>query len=307
MQIAKRVSDMQAKIVETVVGSMLRDSKLTMDKDANHRFVVVDGAARKELNELASGESGRPSSRPTWPCATQTATAEKPTLNQLLASRPTWAAAAALARGDLTQPGASSGSLTELSHPANCYFVSLRADAIAAIRVAHERLNVELGMRGVARRIHVGARRGRLAHAVDALCRVLRPRAGASALVDGHLGHVRFAASADDQLGASAHHPRAAGARGLVYANGVAVPALRARRGACGRNRGRTKAMSAGERIEDIDVGHAMTRAAARARAAGAAAGGHPPLGVGIQSGQGGRARGRATRGDKSEHFTKLF
>ena len=32
VQIAKRVSDMQAKIVETVVGSMLRDSKLTMDR-----------------------------------------------------------------------------------------------------------------------------------------------------------------------------------------------------------------------------------------------------------------------------------
>ena len=42
--IAKRVSDMQSKIVETVVGSMAKDSKLTLDKNGTNQLVVVDGA-----------------------------------------------------------------------------------------------------------------------------------------------------------------------------------------------------------------------------------------------------------------------
>ena len=45
----------------------------------------------------------------------------------------------------------SSASLQELSHPSNSYFVSMRADAMSAIRVAHERLNVELSGIGVPR------------------------------------------------------------------------------------------------------------------------------------------------------------
>ena len=61
--IAKRVADTQAKIVETVVASMLKNSTLIIDKeraDETDHFVVIDNDARKQLRDLASGESGRP-------------------------------------------------------------------------------------------------------------------------------------------------------------------------------------------------------------------------------------------------------
>jgi hypothetical protein len=51
----------------------------------------------------------------------------------------------------LTQPGLASASLVELSHPSNCFFVSVKTDASAAIRIALERVNSELATRGVGR------------------------------------------------------------------------------------------------------------------------------------------------------------
>ena len=264
VQIAKRVSDMQAKIVETVVGSMLRDSKLTMDKDANHRFVVVDGAARKELNELASGESGRPFFEANVAMRNlQTATAEKTTLNQQLSSLAN--VGGQLQRSleaTLTQPGASSGSLAELSHPANCYFVSLRADAVAAIRIAHERLNVELGMRGVARRIHLwelvegGSHMlsTRFAEFCGHVLVQARSSTGISAMYVSQQALMTNSVQARITLERLAHV-------GLVYANGVAVPRFELDVARADAIEERTKAMSAGERIEDINVGHAMRRA----------------------------------------------
>jgi hypothetical protein len=53
----------------------------------------------------------------------------------------------------LTQPGIASASLLELSHPSNSFFISLKTDASAAIRIAHERMNSELASRGGGRRI----------------------------------------------------------------------------------------------------------------------------------------------------------
>ena len=154
--IAKRVSDMQAKIVETVVGSMAKDSKLTLDKNGN-QLVVVDGEARKQMNDLASGESGRPffeANVAVRNLQSNDASTPKPTLSQLLASLSQ--VGGQMQRSleqTLTQHGTASASLTELSHPANCYFVTLRPDAVAAIRIAHERMNTELGLRGAGRRL----------------------------------------------------------------------------------------------------------------------------------------------------------
>ena len=57
-EIAKRVSDMQSKIVETVVSSMLKNSNMTMDyKD--DQLAVIDAEAKKNLKDLASGTSAR--------------------------------------------------------------------------------------------------------------------------------------------------------------------------------------------------------------------------------------------------------
>ena len=154
--IAKRVSDMQAKIVETVVGSMAKDSKLTLDKNGN-QLVVIDSEARKQMKDLANGESGRPffeANVAVRNLQSNDASAPKPTLAQLLSSLSQ--VGGQMQRSleqTLTSTGTASASLTELSHPANCYFVTMRADAIAAIRIAHERMNTELGLRGAGRRL----------------------------------------------------------------------------------------------------------------------------------------------------------
>ena len=155
--IAKRVSDMQSKIVETVVGSMAKDSALVLDKDGANQLVVIDGETRKQLNDLASGESGRPffeSNVAVRNLQSSDANAPKPTLSQLLASLSQ--VGGQMQRSleqSLAPAGTASATLAELSHPANCYFVTLRPDAVAAIRIAHERMNVEMGLRGAGRRL----------------------------------------------------------------------------------------------------------------------------------------------------------
>jgi len=165
--IAKRVSDMQAKLVETIVGGMVRESRLALDKrgtpaanagglmDASE-LVVIDAAARQELSALASGESGRPFFEANVAVRNLQAGAAGQTtrLSDLLQSLANVGAQLQESlEATLTQSGAATASLTELSHPANCYFVSMRADASAAIRIAHERVNVELGIRRAGRRV----------------------------------------------------------------------------------------------------------------------------------------------------------
>lgn len=59
VEIAKRVSDMQSKIVETVVASMLKKSEMTMSLE-DDSVAVIDAEAKKQLHELSSGTSGRP-------------------------------------------------------------------------------------------------------------------------------------------------------------------------------------------------------------------------------------------------------
>ena len=165
--IAKRVSDMQAKLVETIVGGMVRESRLALDKrgtpaaaagglmDASE-LVVIDAAARQELSDLASGESGRPFFEANVAVRNLQAGAAGQTtrLSDLLQSLANVGAQLQESlEATLTQSGAATASLTELSHPSNCYFVSMRADASAAIRIAHERVNVELGIRRAGRRV----------------------------------------------------------------------------------------------------------------------------------------------------------
>lgn len=155
--IAKRVSDMQANIVETIVGSMAKDSKLTFDKDGSNQLVVIDADARKQLGDLASGESGRPffeANVAVRNLQKSDATTPKPTLAHILTNLTQVGTQMQQSlEASLTRSGTSSASLAELSNPANCYFVSLRSDAVAAIRIAHERMNVELGLRGAGRRL----------------------------------------------------------------------------------------------------------------------------------------------------------
>jgi hypothetical protein len=265
VQIAKRVSDMQSKIVETVVGSMLRESKLAMDKNATgNRFVVVDTEARKQLRDLASGESGRPFFEANVAVRNlQNAAPQETTLNELLASLAN--VGGQLQRSletTLTQPGAASASLTELSHPANCYFVSLKPDAVAAIRIAHERLNVELGMRGVPRRIHLWELVEGGSHMLStrfaefcghALVQA-RSATGISAMYVSQQALMTNSIQARMALERLSH-------ASAVYAHRVSVPRFALDDAGTTARDERKKTMSAGELIEDVDVGHAMRRA----------------------------------------------
>ena len=157
--IAKRVADTQAKIVETVVASMLKNSTLIIDKertdDQTDHFVVIDNDARKQLRDLASGESGRPffDASVTMRNMLGDDGAEKTKLVDILSglSGIGQQIQTSLEQSMLANVASSSASLQELSHPSNSYFVSMRADAVSAIRVAHERLNVELSGIGVSR------------------------------------------------------------------------------------------------------------------------------------------------------------
>ena len=67
LEIAKRVSDMQAKIVETVVASMLKKSEMTMSLEDDHHLAVIDGGGEEEARRARLGRE-RPAllSRPTW-------------------------------------------------------------------------------------------------------------------------------------------------------------------------------------------------------------------------------------------------
>ena len=259
VQVAKRVSDMQSKIVETLVGSMARDSKLTLDKNSANQLVVVDGEARKQLAELASGDSGRPFFEANVALRNLSAgdqATPKPKLSQLLAGLSQVGAQMQRSlESTLTQNGTASASLTELSLPSNCYFVSMRADATAAIRIAHERLNGELGMRGIQRRIS-------LWELIEGGCSTLTTR---FAEFCGHVLVQTRSATGISAMYVSAHslHMNAIQARvalqclthaAAIYAISVSVPEWDAPE----LQDARAKVMDAGARITDTMIGTAM-------------------------------------------------
>jgi hypothetical protein len=170
VEIAKRVSDMQSKIVETVVASMLKKSEMTMSLE-DDTVAVIDAEAKKKLQELASGTSGRPFFEANVALKNLTERNENPPrLQDVLNSLANVGAhMQTTLEQSLAEPGAASASLVELSHPSNSYFVSMRPDAIAAIRSAHEMLNSELGVVG-------GRRRLALWELVEGGCQVLTHR-----------------------------------------------------------------------------------------------------------------------------------
>ena len=152
VEVAKRVSDTQSKIVESVVSAMLKESRLALDAQADN-LVVMDAEARKDARDLMSGASGRPFFEANVACRHLKDNAAKPMqLSKLLSSLA--AVGTQMQRSldtALTQPGLASASLVELSHPSNCFFIAMKTDASAAIRIAHERCNSELATRGVGR------------------------------------------------------------------------------------------------------------------------------------------------------------
>ena len=154
LEISKRVSDMQSKIVETVVASMLKNSKMTMDYKED-QLAVIDAEAEKNLKDLSTGASGRPFFEANVALKNLKERNETPPKLQDVLSglANVGAQMQATLERTLAEPSAASASLVELSHPANSYFVMMRGDALTAIRAAQEKLNCELGVQGSRRRL----------------------------------------------------------------------------------------------------------------------------------------------------------
>ena len=255
LEIAKRVSDMQAKIVETVVASMLKKSEMTMSLEDDHHLAVIDGDAKKKLDELASGASGRPffEANVALKNLTEKTNQSPPALKDVLSGL---ANVGVQLQGSLEQslaePSAASASLVELSHPSNSYFVAMRPDAVAAIRSAHETLNSELGVVG-------GRRRLALWELVEGGCQVLTRRF--AELCGFLLVQTRtcYGCERHVRLGAEHPHEREPGARGARQARGrgarvhCARVAARVRRA---RLAGRALARARGRRARHGHLDH---------------------------------------------------
>lgn len=257
VQIAKRVSDTQSKIVESVVASMLRESTLTLDKDKDGtNLVVIDAAAKKQLSDLATGDSGRPFFESNVAVRNLTSrTADKTDLRKLLSGlAQVGAHMQQTLEASLSQPAMANSTLAELSHPSNSYFVSLKADAMTAIRVAHERLNVEIGSRNLTRRVA-------LWELVEGGCSVLTMRFAQFA------GHVLVQARSSTGVSAlyipqqaiqvNAIQARSALERlvnaASVYVSRVPEPSFD------GSFDSRGDTMTAGSQVTDVEVGRALT------------------------------------------------
>lgn len=154
---AERVAAFQTKIVESLVSSMMKDSGLRLDtnaQDAQDKLVVINAETAKQINDLASGESGRPffEANVALRALTDKGTGGKHRLGEVVAQlnevvRELHTALDA----ELLSPQTAGASLAELSLPRNSYFVKLREDTTAAIRSAYDKFSVECAIKGVGR------------------------------------------------------------------------------------------------------------------------------------------------------------
>lgn len=253
-EIAKRVSDMQSRIVETVVSSMLKNSKMTMEYKESS-LAVIDAEARKNLKDLESGASGRPFFEANVALKNLSeAKEEPPALKDVLSGLANVAEQmhATLER-TLAQPSAASASLVELSHPANSYFVTMRGDALAAIRAAQEMLNCELGVLGCGRRLATwelveggcAVLTARFAELCGYLLVQARTSTGVSAM---YVSHQNLYTNASQARVALARLTTAARA----YLARVAPPMFDSET----PKEARFLALTQGEQVRDIDVAH---------------------------------------------------
>jgi len=86
LEVGKRVADVQSRLLESIVSGMARATPLTLGA-ADKQLVVIDQQARKELNDLANGESSRAffsASVALKQLADKEATSVPPTLSELL-------------------------------------------------------------------------------------------------------------------------------------------------------------------------------------------------------------------------------
>lgn len=156
-QITERVTQMQTRIVETLIAGLLKDSNLQLSTGANaaNSMVVVDGDTAKQIRDLAAGESGRPFFEANVALRNLTDTTRPRKLGELVQEFNTVAETLkqSLERELLPSADTAGATLGELALPRNSYFVKLRDDTAAAIRAAFDRFDSERGIQGGIRHI----------------------------------------------------------------------------------------------------------------------------------------------------------
>ena len=177
--ISKRVYALQGDLIKAIVDSVMKQSSLQASTDKrfgsteDDPMVVVDGDLKKQIEDLASGESGRPFFEANVALrnvmqngekkgTSMVALAEEVTahshstprfcteLTALAVLRDQVVKVVSVLRSSLIKEMEShlqdqSGGIDLASLPRNSYHIKLRPDAVAAIRTAHERMTTEMG------------------------------------------------------------------------------------------------------------------------------------------------------------------
>jgi hypothetical protein len=154
--IADRVTQFHARLVETLVSSLLKDSKLQVTTgDAARKpaesLVVIDSDTAKQIKDLASGESGRPffEANVALRSLTESARSKPKSLSDTVAAfTEVVSTLHDSLESELQRPETAGASLAELATPRNSYFVRLRDDTSAAIRSSFDRFTTEFSLRG---------------------------------------------------------------------------------------------------------------------------------------------------------------
>ena len=152
---ADRLAAFQSKVVEMLIGSMIKESKLRLDtnpEDAQDSLVVVDADKAKEMAQLLNGTSGRPYFDANVSVQAALKTGQPQRLGDVVSQLHTVVQGLHKALdAELLTPQVAGATLAELSLPRNSYFVRLREDTVAAIRSAFDKFQVECAIAGIGR------------------------------------------------------------------------------------------------------------------------------------------------------------
>lgn len=152
-EISTRVGDFHAKLIESVVGGILRSSKLEaipdQDKnDASDALFVADAEMAKEIRALAAGESGRPffEANVAVQEILRSKNGKTVSMASLIASlTPVVTLLNEQMQAELEDSYSGGIGLSGLSNPRNSFLVNLRNDVIACLRISLDRLHREMG------------------------------------------------------------------------------------------------------------------------------------------------------------------
>jgi len=153
--VSEKTSAFHTKLVEAVVGGILRGSKLEAipdHKDGADGLFVADAELAKDIRALASGESGRPffEANVAIQGVLRAKNGKKSSLGDIIASLdPIVQNLNESMQMELANSAGGALGVAALSAPRNSYMVSLRDDVVASIRISYDRLCHELGSRRI--------------------------------------------------------------------------------------------------------------------------------------------------------------